>query len=339
MKIRKALKIFGISFSILIVVILLAMMTFSLVQPLIYGEYYGEAKKEFTAAGLNDGLVPQGFCYSEENSVFLECGYMTNGKDASRIYIVSEDGKKSRFVELKTESGDNYTGHTGGIAIGEDLVWLANDGEGDDNCVWVLSLGEILDERTQSITLSTRFFPESRAACCFVNDGYLWVGEFYDPEKYPTKETHHLPTPSGETNPSLICAYLIDETANTGIATDTPEKAISVREKLQGFAFVNGKIVLSTSYGLANSHLYVYRDVTKEEPAGEIDIDGTRVPVWYLDNDSLERDIVAPPMSEELSVKEDRVYILYESACHKYVFGILTRGKWVYSIEIDSSEG
>ena len=67
MSIRKALKIFGISFSILIIVILLAMLTFSLVQPLIYGEYYDNAKKEFAAAGLNDGLVPQGFCYSEEN--------------------------------------------------------------------------------------------------------------------------------------------------------------------------------------------------------------------------------------------------------------------------------
>lgn len=339
MKAKKILKIFGFSFFALVAVIILGLLTFSLVQPLIYGEYYGEARQEFTVAGLNDGLVPQGFCYSETHGVFLEYGYMANGKDASRIYIVSEDGKSSRFVELKTENGEAYTGHTGGIAVGESLVWLANDGDEGDNCVWVLSLSEILDEGTESVTLSTRFFPESRSACCFVNDGYLWVGEFYDPEKYPTKETHHLQTPSGEINPSLICCYLIDETTETGIATDTPEKAISVREKLQGFAFVNGKIVLSTSYGLANSHIYVYRDVTLEDPAGEIDLGGVAVPVWYLDSDSLERDLTVPPMSEELSVKEDRVYVLYESACHKYVFGILTRGMWVYSIEIASSEG
>ena len=46
MKAKKILKIFGISFGILVGVILLGMLTFSLVQPLIYGEYYDNAKKE-----------------------------------------------------------------------------------------------------------------------------------------------------------------------------------------------------------------------------------------------------------------------------------------------------
>lgn len=328
---KKVLRITGIALLALMVVAIVALLAFWLVQPLLYRDYYKQAKKEFVAAGLEDGLVPQGFSYIADQEVFVECGYMSDGLSASRIYLIDKEGE-TRFVELLSPDGTPYTGHTGGITVGERLVWLANDGEGDDNCVWVFPLAELLDKESDSIVLSEKFHPESRAACCYVDNGLLWVGEFYDPEKYPTKESHHLETPSGTVNPAFVCGYAIDETTPTGIADTTPKKILSVTERLQGFA-VNaaGQFALSTSYGTSNSHLFLHQNVTQEPADTAFSVNGTEVPVWFLDEDSLIEDVVMPPMSEEIVCVDGRVYILYESACRKYMFGILTRGRHVYS--------
>lgn len=330
---KKALKIAGIVLGGLVALIIVALLVFMLIQPLLYKPYYDKAEKEFPAAGLSDGVVPQGFAYDAEAKLYLQVGYMADGESASRIYLADEEGN-SRFVELLDTDGNPYLGHTGGIAVSGDRVWMANDGdiEANDNCVWAISREELLDESITQIALTECFFPESRSACVAVYDGLLWVGEFYDPEKYPTAESHHLKTPSGETNPSLICGYTIDHSQPAGIASTIPAKLISVREKLQGFAFnEDGEMALSTSYGLANSHIYFYESVLDNEPDTSLKISGADVPVWTLDNSRLTADLTVPPMSEELVAKDGRLYILYESACNKYIFGNFMRGRQVYS--------
>ena len=330
---NKVLRFFARALSLLLSFLLLALLISNILQPLFYKDYYKRADREFLAPGLVHGLVPQGFCFEETSRVFLSCGYMTNSEKASRIYITDGNGKNARFVELFNEDGSPYTGHTGGIAASESKVFLANDGEGDDNCVWVLDLEELLNNETGKMTLKTRFFPETRAACCFIGNGALWVGEFYDEEKYPTKESHHITAPTGEENPSLICSYGLDNFNETGIFSTIPDRILSVRGKLQGFAFLDGKIYISTSYGLNNSHLYVYSEPFSEHSDLKYEIDGVPVSVWCLDSENLIEDITLPPMSEELAVKNNKVYILYESASQKYVFGNFLRGPFVYSID------
>lgn len=328
---KKLLKISEIILGVLVALIVLALVVFMLIQPVLYKDFYKDAEKEFKTAGLSDGLVPQGMTYLEEQKIFLQCGYMTDGESASRIYVMDKDGA-SHYVELYQEDGTPYTGHTGGIAAGESILWLANDGDGDDNCVWAIPLQQVLDANTGIITLSERFYPESRSACCYVYDDLLWVGEFYDPEKYPTKESHHLTTDSGEVNPAFICAYAIDETQPGGVMEDTPIKILSVREKLQGFAIrEDGRMAISTSYGLANSHIYFYESVLDGEADTTVTVNEAEVPVWYVDSDDLYFDLEAPPMTEEVVLVDDRLYILNESACNKYIFGNFMRARNVYS--------
>lgn len=188
----KTLKVWGISLAVIVAAVIVVVVIFMLIQPLLYKDYYSKAQREFPVAGLSDGLVPQGFTYLPEEGLFLQCGYMADGVSASRIYITDGTGA-GRYVELYADDGTPYLGHTGGITAGEKKVWLANDGEGSDNRVWAFSKEELLDENTSRITLSASFKPESRAACCFVYDGYLWVGEFRDAENYETKKAITLP--------------------------------------------------------------------------------------------------------------------------------------------------
>ena len=59
------------------------------------------------------------------------------------------------------------------------------------------------------------------------------------------------------------------------------------------------------------------------------------VPLYYEDSASLvESDTVeAPPMSEEIVYLDGKIWIMNESACNKYIFGKLTTGNYLYSVE------
>ena len=329
---KKFAKRLGITLGVIVGILLAFVLVMNLIQPLLYSGFYAEAKAEFGNAGLFDGMVPQGMTYVEKEDLFLQCGYMADGKSPSRIYIC-KDGSTS-YVELFDKDGNAYSSHTGGMAVGEKYVWLANDGDGSDNCVWTIELDEILNGDGK-ITRDTCIYPESRSACVTVYDGMLWTGEFYDPEKYPTKETHHLTTGSGEENPAFLCGYRIDESTETGVASDVPEKILSVRDKLQGIVFDDtGKAALSTSYGFSNSHIYVYENVLTDAADTSVMIDGNEIPVWFLDEDALIRDVEMMPMSEDLEILDGRLYIQGESCCLKYYFGWLFRAWDVYSIPL-----
>ena len=263
---------------------------------------------------------------------------MSNVTSASRIYVTdTEDTSDTFFVELYTADGQPYTGHTGGITSSSGLVWLCNDGEGDDNCVWVFTLAELLDAKDGKIILDTCFHAESRAACCFTDGAYLWVGEFNDGEKYVTKETHAF----GENN-ALVCAYKIDTASKYGVEFETvdgneiftPELALSVTDLVQGFTKTPDGFALSTSYSVKASHLYFYSDVTKDAADASISINGKDVPVYILDDEAMIKDVMMPPMSEEIFVKGDRIFILFESACQKYIFGNFTHGIFTFSYKL-----
>lgn len=343
--IQKALAIFGIALGSVIALILVILLSLHLFTPVVFHSFFSNAQEEYVTPGIYDGLVPQGYAYDGEHKVYIQCGYMADGKSASRIYITDADNtKNSRYVELYTADGKPYTGHTGGITVNQKFVWIANDGEGDDNCVWVLSLKEVLGAKNgDKITLKTSFQPESRAAFCFVDTNYLWVGEFHDSEKYPTKDTHKFDVAGGK-NSALVCAYPLDSDSEYGIEIKedgdkvifTPEKLLSITDNVQGFARSDkAGFVLSTSYAVSKSHLIFYKDLTSGDADATLEINGTKVPVYFLDADSKTDDVEMPPMSEEIFFKNDRVYVLFESACMKYIFGNFTRGIHVYSYKYD----
>ena len=307
---------------------------------IIYPEYYSIKTDICTNPGLSDGFVCQGIAAYEAKfggDKILVSGYMKDG-EASRIYITdAKNTSNTSFVELYTADGQPYTGHTGGITSSSGIVWLTNDGEGDDNCMWVFTLAELLSSKDGKVTLKTKFQPESRAACNFADGTYLWVGEFNDGEKYVTKESHTF----GE-NKALVCAYKIDASSKYGIEFETvegkdvftPALALSVTDLVQGFTRSPDGFALSTSYSVKASHLLFYSDVTKGSADASISINGHDVPVYILDGEAMTKDVWMPPMSEEIFVKDGRVFVLFESACQKYIFGNFTHGIYTFSYKL-----
>ncbi len=298
---------------------------------LVYIWYEGDSYKDFESfnkrfeiPALDDGVVPQGLAnYGDE---FFTSNYMVDGS-ASRVYYI--DGSSTEKYVTFTYDGKEYTGHCGGIATDGNYFWMCSG-----NYVYTTSYDKVVSAASSDggiVELTARMEVDVNAAYLFYSDGFLYVGEFYRDDNYLTDESHHLTTPSGDTNNAIAMVYYV--TSNDNGINSSPLFAFSTTERIQGFAIVNGYICLSQSYGLSKSHILVY-DNSLVYNIGESDvatINGNQVAVFYLDSDSLVNDYAIPCMSEGLCVYNNEVYVLFESAGRKYKYYVRERIYNVYS--------
>ena len=286
-----------------------------------YWDFFKSSQSAFRIPGLTTGFVPQGFAYLSESDTYLVSGYMKD-HSAARIYI-RQEGEETRFASLKNQDGTVYDAHAGGVAINGNFVYLPGKMGVD-----VFRLADVLAGNATSIgKLQMQYDTD----CVTFHDGYLLVGDFYYAGVYETPQAHHLTTPVGDENKALITVYRVDEVGEFGI-DPTPVAVLSIRDRVQGIGITEqGEIVLSTSYGFANSQLWFYNFDGQRQ--GELEYEGREVPLYYLDSQNLSHCVQMPPMSEEVVCKDGKVYVLFESACTKYLFGNLIRGDRVYAYE------
>ena len=318
----KILKIAGKILAWLVAAVMVLLLVLSVGVTFVYPAFFGNADVVFRAPGLTTGFVPQGFHYLQDRDTYLFSGYMKD-HSAARIYIRDAEGKL-RFVELTEENGAAYDEHAGGVTVNGDYVYLPGKMGVD-----VFSLSDILEGETAKRI--GKIAGEYDTDCCTFYNGYLFVGDFYYPETYETPLVHRVTTPAGDENKAIIAVYRAGPGAEFGVDPQ-PVAAISIREKVQGIGFTeDGEMVLSTSYGFASSGLWFYR--LDEERQGKLELMGQEVPLYYLDSANLTHSVEMPPMSEEVVCKDGKVYVLFESACSKYIYGNLIRGDKVYAYE------
>ncbi|MBE7083526.1 MAG: hypothetical protein E7373_02845 [Clostridiales bacterium] len=303
---------------------------------LTVAHYYQASEKAFVIPGLDDGHVPQGLDFDKENELFIFSGYMAD-HTASPVYVTNKEGTLLKKVTLYNLDGSDYTGHGGGIAVNGDYMYLAG---GESNCVFVYSYLELLsakdgDKLSCLGSISTQKSETDYISNAFVTiyDGKLITGEFYREESYPTLDSHKITTKAGDYNQAIAVEFLLDETAPFGI-NPTPVKAYSMPDQVQGLNFNNGKVYLSTSWGLSFSHILEY-DLNKLSLEDEIEVLGTTLPLYAMDSASLLNDFKIPPMSEEVVFIQGKLFTSCESASSKYIFGKFTGGKWFYATDLE----
>ena len=319
MKTKKILR--GILLGLLIFV-LVVLAALQIGVTLKYWDYFSNSKTAYTVPGIRDDFVPQGYDYIPETDTFLTCGYMSDDT-ASRVYVRAAEGNgyTSYFAELYYADMTPYTKHAGGICHNGAYVYIA----GDDG-VDVFYLADILEGRG-AVLLGTIYTGHDMAFCSFYN-GYLLAGNFYYPEHYETPEHHRITTPAGDTNTSLITVFRADPDCAFGIDPQAVA-AFSTTDKVQGMCFTSdNEIVLSISWSLTDSNLLFY--AVDLERAGTVEVASGEVPLYYLDSANLTKTVVMPPMSEELVYLDGHIYVMNESACNKYIYGKLIRGRKVY---------
>ena len=293
-----------------------------------YPDFSRISEEAFSIQGLKDGISPQGLCTLPENEKydFAMSGYMVD-KSPSRIYLINREKDEAKYITL-TRDGEATNSHFGGVAATQNYLLVA-----DGQKIARVPLKAALEaENGAQIEIYDELETDINAAFCFYeqSENLLFVGEFYRRANYKTDESHHLEK-NGETNHAFVYVYAVDEEAAGGVESATPKSILSVRRLVQGIAVSKDRIYLSCSYGLPDSTLYVYSNPLH----GEADENFNGIPVYRLDKSNLQADLVMPCMSEEICLKNGKLYILFESMCDKYKYFVRVQMRKVIAIPLD----
>ncbi len=308
------LKVLLIVLISVISLVLIALIGLNIAKFFIYDDYYSIKTNVCKNPGLDDGFICQGIAVSEDNGVVLVCGYMKD-KSNSRIYVTDFDSN-SYYVEL-TREGGKYTGHAGGLAITGDTVYIANAKK-----IYSFSLSDVLAAKNGDvIDIGGGTKVNTNASFVYTDEEYLYVGEFHDGGSYVIKG-HENETAEG-THYAICTKYALTDLS-------APVAIYTLRNNVQGICFTpDGKVILSTSYGLTDTIYYVY-NLYEATDSGEI-FDGA--PVYYLDK--LEKEIHGPAMGEDLDYYDGKIITLTESASNKYIFGKFFGATKIVALDID----
>lgn len=279
----------------------------------LYSEYYSEKTNLCKNPGLNDGFVCQGIAVVDGEDLILVSGYMTGG-EASRVYVTTLDNQ-AYYVTLSS-NGEAFDGHAGGIANSGDYVYM-----GTGSRIYTFSLDSLLSARNgDQIDIGPGVEVNNRASFLYGDDQYLYVGSFYN-DKYEKVEDHIFETAEG-THYAICSKYAVGDLT-------TPVAVYSIRDQVQGICFTpEGKVIMSTSYSLADSYYYVY-ELEDAVDSGKT-LDGAKV--YYLDQ--VEETVKGPAMAEGLDLYRGEVITLTESASTKYIFGKLFFANKIVSLDI-----
>lgn len=286
------------------------------------------ADPAYLIPALNQYFVPQGMDIWEEMGWLMISGYFTESTFSSCSVLLALDLRTGEYVGeyyLKNSDGSDHTGHAGGVAITSKNLFISNGKKLHriplDNIKAANRMGDIRIVDTINVPVSASF--------CNYSAGVLWVGDFYESKSYKTDTFRHMKNRSGDMYYAWCVGYKLSDEAENEIAADknlpsyeyaTPDIILSIREKVQGFAVVSDKyIALSCSYGRTNdSTIYLYNNVLDSEAHGSYKLNGTDVPLWFLDSKTGCKSYKSMPMTEGLAAYNGKLLILYESGADKY---------------------
>ena len=328
-KLYKFLKVMIWIMAVFVVILLGARLYFRL----LVSSYYDNSEKTFEIPDINSGFIAQGLAFDDRSGYFFTTGYMNDGS-SSPIYIVdkSTDEYLKRLI-MQNPDGTEFYGHAGGITVHGDYIYVAGSA---DHCLYVFSYDEAINAEDNHSLKSLGTFPmpdDMSVAFTYSDSDVIYAGEFYRDPNYSTGESHKMTTSAGDYNQALMFAYRFSDEPDALFGIErAPFECYSITDLVQGMCTHDGKIFLSTSYGLAFSHIYEY---DKPVSSKNVTYGGTELPLFELDSSCLTKDYKFPPMAEEIVIVDNRLYTMCESASNKYIFGKITSSKWCYSTDLE----
>lgn len=286
-----------------------------------YDKFYAAGELSVSIPGCAQDLVPQGLAYYAPENWMLFAGYSSGDRNSAVIAVDMDTNEVVKEVSLLNVDGSDYVGHAGGMCVTEKNIFISNNEH-----LYRLSLSTFLSAApSDTCKFDEEISVPSRASYCQYSEGILWVGEFQYGTEYKTDNSHRIKTADGYQRAWAI-GYVLDETTENEIKADKmteagaiPDYILSTTERIQGLTTKDGMIYLSQSYGRKNaSMIYRYNNVLTQEPHAQAEALGAMIPVWFLDSNSLDAALMAPPMTECLCTAGDSVYVLFESGAEKY---------------------
>ncbi|REJ91944.1 MAG: hypothetical protein DWQ29_05120 [Planctomycetota bacterium] len=273
---------------------------------------------------LPAGFVPQGIARLPDSSTVALSLYHDRGRRASILVLVDgESGTHLGSLPLHV-NGSPLVGHVGGIAVCRGYLWVASEGR-------LYRFKSPSAEAAIDGVLSSEmsFAVDSEADCLSSQGDLLWVGEFAHGSRYRTA-SHHRQNGCA----AWAAAYRVDEAGMIdstatyevgGRSVLRPELVVFVPDQVQGIAFREDFIAISTSYGPADSRLTVYDSPLTQQPlAVELHSGGT-VPGYVLDEQKTVVRMALPAGAEDLEWSGRQLLVGFEGAARRY------RSRWSLS--------
>lgn len=324
----RGLRIALVALGALVAIVIIAVLALNIYVRAAFSSFFEAAEPQFEIPGLASGFVPQDLDHVEADDSWLFSGYMAD-HSPSPIYRRTAAGE-TQTLYVTTPEGAPYDGHGSAITTNEQFAYLAcEDG------YLVIPLDTLIFAADGDHLQATEMVPlDFSPAFMNIEDGQLYAGNFYYPGDYETPANHHIITPDGTENPAVMYAFP-EEPETPGRFSTVPDEVFSIPGMVQGTCLsAEGDIVLSTSFGIAPSHLLAY-SVDLAAPDGTFTTnDGNEVPLFCLDSRNQVGDLEGPPMQEGIESHDGRIFTSDESASNKYIFGKLCGAGKVYAVDL-----
>lgn len=292
-----------------------------------YADFTADAEKFCLIPGLDAGFVPQGLARGAANGCYYITGYDGEGEAASVIMMLDPAGRLLAEYHL-TRGGKPFTGHVGGIAVTEDVLYVSVSGEADGAYrIAEFALADLAVSGAQTVSIEkTVPIPVSPSWLSYA-DGILWAGNFYLKGSYDLGAVFDFTTESADGKPygGYAVAYDLTQAARKALTVADgapyaiPDHILATPDRVQGFLYQEGVVALSLSYGRKNNSTLLYHSLDLTASDRTLTLDGRTYPFTVLDSRNERASVTAMPMTEGICPTDDgRVLILFESAADKY---------------------
>jgi len=282
------------------------------------------ATPKYKLPGCDMLINPQSIDVSEEMGLVFVAGYYFNikGDPECSLWVLDLETTEllATYTILETDGQTRHYSYVGGLAVTEKNLFISSKGN-----FYRISLSKFANPADGVVIIDEKIPTHAKAANCCYADGVLWVGDFWiDGNQANYQIPSDRPVPVGMNEPQAWAVGYILEDTDREIGTDSkyltaaPDYVLLIGEKIRGFTFQNGCVILTKSYG-GVATLYFKENPILSNPNGDttVTIDEKVVPVWNLPKSNVE---TIGPMSDPLQISNfnDDLLLVFGSGTKFY---------------------
>ncbi len=291
-----------------------------------FQEFLDGSEKFAVIPGLKEGIVPQGVARNPKTGYVYISAYFTTSGTPSVILVLDETGTFVAEYHMYQENGKPFTGHMGGICATEEYLYFSGPTVNGYYSVGELAFADLPTKGSHDITFANTVTLPIYASYLFYDDGMLWAGNFYLEGSYDLGKFFNTKTSTsdGTSYGGYAAMFFVDEetkrlTIPEGENYAIPTVTLAAPDKVQGFAYRDGKVALSISYGRNNNSTLDFFSIDISKGTKTFTADGKTYPMIILDNTNRIKKVTAMGMTEGLTLAENGdLLILFESGAEKY---------------------
>ncbi len=291
-----------------------------------FSTFLASSERFALVPGLAENIVPQGMARNPETGYIYISSYFNESGKASVISVLDPNGRFVAEYHVYNKNGTPFTGHMGGICVTEDYLYFSGPSVGNYYSVVEFALKDLPLTGSHDITIDATVTLPIHSSYLFYDSGILWAGTFYLSGSYDLGKYFNFKTANadGAQYGGYAAAFVLDGeekrlTVAEGENYAVPSYVLATPDKVQGFAYKDGKVALSISYGRNNNSTLDYFYIDLENSKENISVDGKTYPLTVLDRTNRLKTVTAMCMTEGITLSADGdILVLFESAAKKY---------------------